>query len=319
MQFEVVIGNPPYQLRDGGYGASAIPLYNKFVQQAKELNPRCITMIIPSRWLANGKGLEKFRQEMLNDDRIRKIVDFEDASEIFRKVDIAGGVCYFLWERDYSGLCEVTNIYRGIKTSSMRRLNEFSTFIRHEKAISIIRKMLARNEPTMNQQVSSVTPFGLGTLVKPQETGDILFRWRKGVGLYNRKDIATGAEMIDKWKVITTRQSKERGGGPGKDGKRVVFSRIEILPPGSVCSETYLVIGSYDTKFEAENMVAYMQTKLFRFLVSQFMYSHNITKKFYAFVPILDMSIRWTDEMLCERYGITPEEFAFIESKICPM
>ena len=316
MKFDVIIGNPPYQLRDGGHGASAIPLYDKFVQQAKKLNPCYLAMIIPSRWFAEGKGLGKFRQEMLNDDRIRKIVDFEDASEVFLSVDIAGGVCYFLWERDSTGLCEVVNICRGVENVSVRRLNEFDTFIRHDKAIPIIRKVLSKNEPTMDQQVSLSKPFGLRTFARPQASGDIFLRWRDGVGFYNRKNIAVGVEMIDRWKVIALRTAD---GDPGKDNKRRVFPRIEILPPKTVCTETYIVVGSYNAKYEAENMVAYMKTKLFRFLVSQFVYSCNITKKSYAFVPILDMSIRWTDEMLCERYDITPEEFAFIESKIRPM
>ena len=319
MQFDVIIGNPPYQLSDGGYGRSALPIYHKFVEQAKKLQPRYLTMIIPARWFAGGKGLDRFRQGMLNDDRIRKIVDFEDANEVFPGVDIAGGICYFLWERDSSGLCEVVNIHGGVENVSIRRLNEFDTFIRHGKAISIVRKVLAKNEPTMNQQVSSSKPFGLRTYVRPQASGDILLRWQNGVGPYNRKDITVGVDMIDKWKVITSYVGYDHAGNPGSDGKRRVLSKIDILPPGTVCTETYLVIGSYDTKSEAENMVAYMQTKLFRFLVSQFMYSHHLTKESYAFVPILDMNIRWTDKMLCERYSITPEEFAFIESKIRPM
>ena len=198
MKFDVIVGNPPYQLSDGGFGKSASPIYQNFVHQAKKLNPRFLTMIIPSRWFAGGKGLNEFRAEMLNDDRMRKIVDFEDASECFPGVDIAGGICYFLWERDSSGPCEIVNAHNGNETISFRDLNEFPTFIRHSQAVPIVRKVLAKKEKKMSQQVSSYKPFGLRTFVKPQETGDITLRWQKGEGPYNREEIVVGIDMIDK-------------------------------------------------------------------------------------------------------------------------
>ena len=171
----------------------------------------------------------------------------------------------------------------------------------------------------MNEQVSASKPFGLRTYVRPQKNGDIILRWQKGEGPYNSEDITVGVELIDKWKVITSYVGHDHAGNPGKDGKRRVLSKIDILSPGTICTETYLVIGAFNKKSEAENLIAYMQTKFFRFLVSQFMYSHHITKNSYSFVPILDMGVKWTDEMLCERYGIIKEEFKFIESKIRPM
>jgi site-specific DNA-methyltransferase (adenine-specific) len=306
-------------LDDGGFGRSASPIYNKFVQQAKKLNPRFLTMIIPSRWFAGGKGLDDFRKEMLNDNRIRKIVDFEDANECFPGVDIAGGICYFLWERDSTGPCQVINMHNGDEVVSIRSLNEFTTFIRHSQAVPIVRKVLAKQEKRMHEQVSSYKPFGLRTFVKPQKKGDIILHWQKGEGPYSRKEITVGTEMIDKWKVISSRSGHEHAGNPGTDGKRRVLSKIEVLRPGTICTETYLVIGVYKKETEARNLVAYMQTRFFRFLVSLFMYSHSITKDTYAFVPILDMTIRWTDEKLYKRYGLTEEEIAFIESKIRPM
>lgn len=319
MKFDVVVGNPPYQLSDGGFGRSASPIYQEFVQQAKKLAPRYLTMIIPSRWFAGGKGLNEFRKEMLNDKRIRKIVDFEDANDVFPGVDIAGGICYFLWEKDYHGICEVVTSHKGEESKSSRALNEFETLVRQGAAVSIIRKVQAKNEPGMNTQVSSAKPFGLRTFVRPQKKGDIILRWQKGEGPYNRKDITAGFEMIDKWKVITATVGHDHAGNPDKEGKRRVLAKIDILPPGTICNETYLVIGTYKTKTQAQNLVAYMQTKFFRFLVSQFLYSHHIPKESYSFVPILDMNIKWTDEMLCKRYGITKSEFEFIESKIRPM
>lgn len=319
MKFDVIVGNPPYQLSDGGFGRSASPIYHKFVQQAKKLGPRYLTMIIPSRWFGGGKGLNDFREEMLNDDRIRKIVDYENASECFPGVDIAGGICYFLWERDFHGPCEVVNIHNDTKFSAVRALNEFPTFIRHSQAVSIIRKVLASDEPRMNSQVSSRKPFGIATNVRPQKDGDIILRWQKGEGLYRRDEITVGREMIDKWKVITSYVGYDHAGNPGKDGKRRVFSKIDILPPGTICTETYLVIGAYKSKKQAANLMAYMKTHFFRFLVSQFMYSHHITKDSYSFVPVLDMKQSWSDKKLYKRYGLTQEEIDFIESKIKPM
>lgn len=319
MKFDVIVGNPPYQLSDGGFGRSASPIYQNFVHQAKKLGPRYLTMIIPSRWFAGGKGLDDFRMEMLNDERIRKIVDFEDASECFPGVDIAGGICYFLWERDSAGLCEVVNMHNGTVAVATRALNEFGKFIRHSQAVPIIRKVLAKNEKNMSEQVSVSKPFGLRTFVRPQKTGNIALRWQKGEGPFNRKDVTTGIEMIDEWKVITSYVGYDHAGNPGKDGKRRVISKIDILPPGTICTETYLVIGSYKKQTLAKNLIGYMKTRFFRFLVAQFMYSHHITKDSYSFVPLLDMTTNWTDELLYKRYGITDEEIAFIESKIRPM
>jgi site-specific DNA-methyltransferase (adenine-specific) len=320
MKFDVIVGNPPYQLSDGGFGKSASPIYNKFVEQAKKLQPRYMTMIIPSRWFGGGKGLNGFREEMLNDERIRKIVDYEDSNEIFPGVDVAGGICYFLWNRDNKGFCEIVNRHNDTEVISKRRLNEFDIFIRHSQAVPIIRKVLAKGEKQMSEQVSAYKPFGLRTYEKPQKTGDIILFWQKGVGPYKRKDITVGVEMIDKWKVIASRSGHEHAGNPGNDGTRRVLSRTAILPPGTICTETYLVIGNYSTEEEAKNLLAYMKTRFLRFLMSLFMYSHGITKDTFAFVPILDMTKRWTDEKLYKRYELTEEEeIDFIESKIRPM
>ena len=319
MKFDVIIGNPPYQLSDGGNGASASPLYHRFVRQAQKLKPRYLTMIIPSRWFGGGKGLDDFRREMLNDNHIRVLVDYENASDCFPGVDIAGGVCYFLWDRDNPGLCDVVNIRNNETMHSVRALNEFDTFIRHDRAASIVRKVCAFGEPMMSNMVSSSKPFGLRTFVRPQESGDILLRWQNGEGPYRRDEITVGRELIDKWKVITSYVGYDHAGNPGKDGKRRVFSKIDILPPGTICTETYLVVGSFDTKQEAKNLVAYMKTLFFRFLVAQCMYSHHITKEAYRLVPIQDFSQSWTDEKLYAKYGITDEEIKFIESMVRPM
>ena len=319
MQFDVIIGNPPYQLDDGGFGASAIPIYNKFVEQAKALEPRYLTMVVPSRWFGGGKGLSGFRETMLGDRHIRKLVDYENARDAFSGIDLAGGVCYFLWERDSEGLCEVTNIAGDTPPAvAERRLDEFPTFVRHSAAVPIIRKVLIKEEARMSEQVSARKPFGIPTNVRPEKSGDLILRWEKGEGPYPRGKVEVGTELIGKWKVITSYVGYDHAGNPGKDGRRRVLSKIDILPPETICTETYLVVGAYKTKKEAINLVAYMKTRFFRFLLAQFMYSHHLTKSAYGFVPVLDVNEEWTDEKLGKRYGLTENEVTFIESKIRP-
>ena len=319
MKFDVVIGNPPYQLSDGGAQASATPLYNLFVEQAIKLNPKFLSMIIPSRWFAGGKGLDSFRNSMLNDRRIRVLCDFENANDCFPGVDIAGGVCYFLWDRDHQGDCKVLRYKNGDFSSEVRKLNEFDTFIRDSEAVSIIKKVNSFSEAKMTSIVSSSKPFGLRTFERPMETGDITLRWQNGEGPYDSRVITTGRDMIDKWKVITSYVGYDHAGNPGKDGKRRVLSRIDIIPPKTICTETYLVIGAFDTKTEAENLVAYMKTKFFRSLIAVFMVSHHITKDSYRLVPIQDFTIRHTDAELYAKYGFDEAEINFIESRIREM
>lgn len=316
VKFDVIIGNPPYQLSDGGFGRSASPIYLQFVRQAKKLEPRYLTMIIPSRWFGGGKGLDDFRAEMLADKRIRRIVDFEDVNDVFPGIDLAGGVCYFLWDRDNKGLCEITNVHGNSESTSERKLDEFNTLIRHGAAVSIVRKVIERDEARMNKQVSGRKPFGLATTERPKKNGALTLRWQKGEGPYPRDEITTGIEMINRWKVITSYVGHDHAGNPGTDGRRRVLSKIDVIRPGTICNETYLVVGHYSTKKDAENLVAYMKTRFFRFLVTQFMYSHHITKEAYALVPILDMTRRWTDTDLTKRYKLNDEEVAFIDSKI---
>lgn len=319
MKFDVIIGNPPYQLSDGGFGVSAKPIYQNFVIQAKKLNPRYLTMIIPSRWFAGGKGLDDFRSEMLNDNHISKIVDFSDSTECFPGVDLAGGVCYFLRERDVTGSCEITNYHAGEKFVSHRPLNEFSTFVRHGKAVSIVHKAVALQEKTMDKQVSSRKPFGLATNIRPTSNGDLMLKWNGGIGPFHSKDITVGFDLIDKWKVITSKVSYDHGGMPDKNGMRRVFSIIEILPPKHICTETYIIVGTFDNKKHAENLENYLKTNFVRFLVSQLSFSQDITKDRFSFVPIQDFTRSWNDEDLYAKYDLNDEEISFIQSMIKPM
>lgn len=318
MKFDVIISNPPYQLSDGGQKASATPIYQKFVQHAKRLNPRYITMIIPARWYSGGRGLDDFREEMLTDKRVRNLVDFTDANDCFPGVDIAGGVCYFLWDRDHEGLCRVKSIHNAIETETDRQLDEFDVFIRHSEALSIIEKINSKHEPMYNTRVSSQKPFGLRTYVKPNTDGqgDIVLRYNGGTGSFWRKDVTSSTGWIDKYKVIMSYLTYDHAGRPDKDGKRRIFSTMEVLEPGVVCTETYIVIDVFDTKAEAENLYKYLQTQLVRFLVAQMTSTQHISKASFGFVPVQDFTQVWTDAKLCDKYGISEDEFAFVDSMI---
>ncbi len=319
MKFDVIIGNPPYQMSDGGFGKSAKPIYHKFVEQAKKLNPRYLVMIIPSRWFAGGKGLDEFRDSMLKDKRIKKIVDYPDARDCFPGVDIAGGVCYFLWEKNYEGPAEIVNIWRDTKQSSIRPLDEFSTFVRFGSAAEIIKKVKSHKERTLNHQVSSRKPFGLPTNIKPQSDGELNLIWNGGEGPFPRNLVEVGEDLIDKWKVLTSKVSYDHAGQPNKDGMRRVLSKVFIAPPNSVCTETYIVAGSFLENEHAENLERFLKLKFPRFLVAQKSFSQDITKDRFAFVPILDWSKSYTDEELYKKYGLKDEEVEFIETTIMEM
>lgn len=317
MKFDVIVGNPPYQLSDGGNKASASPLYHLFVEQAKKLNPRYLAMIIPARWYAGGKGLDSFRSEMLGDKHITRMVDYVDSKDCFPGVDIAGGVCYFLRERDrVTDTCEVTSV-RGSESETVpRELDEFPTFIRDSRAISIVHKVLQQHEKTMDTQVSSRKPFGLATNVQPEKDGDLTLRYIGGEGPYPSSLITTGIDLIDKWKVVASYVSFDHAGRANKNGQRKVLSRMRILPPGTICTETYLVYGAYEKQEEAINLQRYLSCKLPRYLISQLSSGQHLTKGTFALCPIPDVTVEWTDQLLADKYGLTGEERAAFDSAI---
>ncbi|CAP16345.1 Type III restriction system endonuclease [Prochlorococcus marinus subsp. pastoris str. CCMP1986] len=319
MKFDVVIGNPPYQISDSGFGKSAKPIYNRFIEQAKKLNPRHLLMIIPSRWYAGGKGLDEFRNEMLNDKRIKKIVDYPEAKDCFPGVDIAGGVCYFHWQRDYEGLTEVINNWRDEKQISYRKLNEFDTFIRFGIASNIIKKIRTKNELTLDSVVSSRAAFGLTTTVKAKETGDLNLITSKGEGKISSGEVLNNKELIPKWKVLTSNISYDHAGQPNKNGERKVLAKLFLAPPNTVCTETYLVIDTFDNQEMAENLEAFLKLKFTRFLIAQMTVSQHITKGRFAFVPKLNWNKKYSDNELYSKYELDSEEINFIEKTIMKM
>ncbi len=319
MKFDAVVGNPPYQVMDGGSKASATPVYNYFVEQAKELNPKYLSMIIPARWYSGGRSLDSFRDAMIHDRRIQKLFDYTDSNDCFAGVDIAGGVCYFLWDAQHDGECQVTNFHSGEYFISTRKLDSGDVFVRHSQSISIIEKVQQKDHDFFDVRVSSQKPFGLRTYVVPTERGDIQLRYNKGIGPFNRDKVTAGVEWIDRWKVIMSYLTHDHAGRADKEGKRRIFSTTEVLPPKVVCTETYIVIDCFDTEDEAQNLLAYLKTKLVRFLVAQVTTTQHISKANFTLVPVQDFHKRWTDVELYIKYGLTDEEIAFIESMIKPM
>lgn len=321
MKFDVILGNPPYQLEDGGNNASASPIYHLFVEMAKRLNPRYLTFVIPARWYTGGKGLEEFRQTMLADQRIVTLVDFPDSRDCFPGVDVAGGVCYFLWDRDHpTPLCEVTNVQGTYRKTLRRSLTETTPFVRANEALSIIHKVRALHEANLSEWVSSRKPFGLDTKRQPvQGPGDITLRWRGGVGPFLSALVTANAAWIPKWKVIISRLTADHAGQGDKDGRRTILSSLDLLPPGQVCTETYLVAGVFETEQEARNCITYLKTRFVRFLIAQLATTQQLPRQSFRFVPQQDFSVAWTDEALYEKYGLTAEEQAFIAQLVKPM
>lgn len=322
MKFDVIIGNPPYQLETDGAGRQAKPIYHLFVEQAMKLAPRYLVMITPSRWLAGGMGLDDYRSRMLKNRHIRYMIDYSLSTECFPGVDVAGGISYFLWDREHAGDCEYTYIDNGNQSTQTRILNEYEIFIRNNAALSIIKKVVQKEEASMSKCMSSLGVFGLGTAErgekKPTSSTYVLLS-SAGRSYIEKAYIHQGMEYIDKWKVIIGKATSAGAATANRDGLRKVIATLDVLEPNAVCTFSYFIGGAFSTENEAQNCRAYLATKFARFLLLQCLSSINITKDRFRFVPIQDFSKVYNDDMLYQMYGFTPQEIALIESTIKPM
>lgn len=256
MKFDVIIGNPPYHLETDGAGRQAKPIYQHFVRQAKKLNPRYLVMITPSRWFSGGMGLDDYRNEMLNDPHIREIVDYSLSTDCFPGVDIAGGVSYFLWDREYTGHCLYTYIDNGRKTTQTRILNEYDVFVRNNQAINIVHKVASKGEKCISELMSSLGPFGLGTAergTKVKTANSYVLLSSGGRSYIDKNLVKSGHQYIKKWKVIIGKATSAGAATAGKDGLRKVIATLDILEPDAVCTFSYFIGAAFDDKRLAIN------------------------------------------------------------------
>lgn len=329
MKFDVIIGNPPYQLNIGVEKENyAIPIYQKFVEQAKRLNPRYLSMIIPARWYAGGRGLDDFRKEMLEDDRLRVLHDFPESMDCFPGVEIQGGVCYFLWERDNRGTCAVSVHMNNVVDGPLSRplLEEgCNTFIRYNPSVSVLRKVIRKKYEPFSALVSAQTPFGLitsykGTPEKVNPTDLKMYisgnerQYKGGSSFVPLDKITKGHEMIPWHKVYVC----EAYGG-GMAFPHSIISKPFYGEPNTVCNQSYLVIGPFEDEATCRNVMTYLSTKFCRFMILQKKNAQHAMRGVYEFVPQQDFSKPWTDAELYEKYKLTDKEIAFIESMIKPM
>ena len=328
MKFDVVIGNPPYQIgivsenqaEDSLAKATAVPIYQKFVTQAKKVKPEYLTMIIPARWFAGGRGLDEFRTEMLTDTRIRVLHDYFDSTDCFPGVDISGGICYFLWDRSHNSKCKFVSHKHNISTSIERDLSEYGDdkFVRFNEALSILHKVKKFKENTVDMFMSSQNPFGLGTNFRnfksePFANALKLYAYPKN-GWIIASSIDINQDLISKYKVFVANAYGERGNFP-----YLVLGKPFIGAPNEVSTATYKVMNYFNTKKEAENFILYVKKRFFRFLVLLLKNTQHAPRKVYQFVPIQNFDESWNDEKLYKKYGLSKEEINFIESMVRPM
>jgi site-specific DNA-methyltransferase (adenine-specific) len=322
MQFNVIIGNPPYQMKGGAGGSSDSSIYHLFVEQAKKLEPEYLSMVVPSRWLAGGRGLDEFRREMLSSQKLLKLVDYPVSKEVFPNVEVKGGICYFLWSNTHKGECNVTVIRGEDERVSDRRLDEFDVFVRDPRAIEILHKVINSNHRGMDAFVSNREPFKLESnfdgFHENKKPGDIsLYYIRSGkrdIGFVPRNEITKNSTLVNKWKVLVPKAGSD-GGQKIPDS---VLGKPWISPPPSACTGSFLVIPA-ESEAEAQSIQSYYATKFFRFLVSLRKITQDAFSHMYSWVPIQSWDRQWTDNALYEKYGLTKEETDYIEAVIRPM
>ena len=316
MKFDVIIGNPPYQM--AVRESSAKPIYNLFIESAIKINPNFLIMIVPSRWMIGGKGLDLFRSNMLSDKRIKKIIDFKDSKECFPSVQVEGGINYFLWDKNYNGKCSFNGIDRD--------LDQYDILVRNSNLLPVLEKVLKESTLFLNQQILGQNPFNLNTNFKdysPKPLPSLIkmygnkanmkrnFNILDGVGYVNKKLLKKNIDLINKYKVIV----------PAANGNNtdIIIGTPFLSEPHSVCTQTYIILDIFDNEMEAYNLINYIKSKFVRFLISIRKNTQHASPGVYSFVPLLDMTKTWTDEILYKKYNLTQEEIDYIESSIKEM
>ena len=327
MNFNAIVGNPPYQVMDGGAGVSAKPVYNTFVDVSKNINPLYISMIMPSRWFAGGKGLDSFRESMLSDKRISNITDFVNAKDCFPKASIGGGVNYILWDKFHNGDCKITTIQNGTRDVVVRSLSQFAVFIRYNQAVHILNKM--QSDKSFSILVNSRNPFGLSSNTRGSDVGKVKLVSSDGISYIPLTHELESNPLTDTYKILLSKVTSEHAGEPDKQGKFKILSRTEIIGPYTVCTDSYLILAANHSKEYVCNSYKYICTKFARFLLMLAVSSINLSQEKFQFVPMQDFTegsdIDWSksvaeiDRQLYSKYGLTEEEIAFIESMIKPM
>lgn len=330
MNFDVVIGNPPYQESDGGSNASARPVYNLFVEFAiNQLKSQKVCLITPSKWFAGGKGLDDFRQFMINNRHLKVLSDYVNSKELFSGVSIGGGVSYFLYDREYEGDCKVINHYDGVVDTSQRPLNEFPVFVRYNRAVSLLHKVLDKSSKSVSGFVSPRNPFGLSSNQRGKDKkfdDSVLLLTSAGEFYIEKSKVNVGVNMLDEYKVVISKVTSEHAGEPDKGGFFKIISSNRIMPPNSVCTDSYLVLFSTKSKVQASNYFKYMKTKFYRALLMLSVTSINLSAKKFQFIPQQnfknDVQIDWSasipeiDRQLYKKYGLSASEIEFVEKKI---
>lgn len=321
VNFDVVVGNPPYQQSTSQHSAQGKPIYDKFVNISKAIAPEFVSMIIPSRWFAGGMGLEGFRDTMKYDSCISKIVSFANGKDCFPGTS-TGGICYFLRNNSWVGKCQFTSVINGVRNSGERDLSEFPVVLRDDVAQKIVKRMKAYEQTSLSEKVSSINVFGFESKQRgeptPFENGYTLLS-SKGFGYIPKDALKQGEDLVDKYKVIVGQVISEHAAEPDKNGQYRLLSSLRVLEPKQICNFSYLVVNTFTTEQEANNFKQYLSTRFVRYLILQAVSSIHLTKEKFAFVPIQDFTRVWTDADLYAKYELSEEEIAFIESMIKPM
>lgn len=320
MKFDVIISNPPYQLSDGGNNASANPIYHKFIEKAIYLSPRYIVMIIPSRWYCGGRGLENFRNMMLSEGHIKELHDYKNSRDCFPGIRNGGGICYFLWDRNYSSndARVIEHDANGVVTDENRKLLEFGNiFIRDSMSVKIIRKVKEQIVTTFSEHVFTQKPYGFRTDFQDfDRNGDVKIYTKKkkcGYAFINSNRIKMNRQTVGMWKVVTSRSTSV----PEEDNGQVLrISKTFIVEPNAIVTESYVLLAVFENESEAVNCYNYVKSKFFRFLCKPLIVSPDVSKRTFTLVPWLDFSMSWNDDNLYQIYHLEKDEISYIENTI---